>query len=40
MANLERKKYKRLGINFLILIVFFAQMLMVAGVSHSKSFVE
>ena len=40
MANLERKKYKRLGINFLILIVFFAQMLMVAGVSHSKSFAE
>ena len=40
MANLERKKYKRLGINFLILIVFFAQMLMVAGVSHSKSFAQ
>ena len=38
MANLERKKYKRLGINFLILIVFFAQMLIVAGVSHSKTF--
>lgn len=40
MANLERKKYKKLGINFLILIVFFAQMLMVAGFSHSKSFAE
>lgn len=40
MANLERKKYKRLGINFLILIVFFAQMLMVIGVSHSKSFAK
>lgn len=40
MANLERKKYKRLGINFLILIVFFAQMLMVAGFSLSKSFAE
>ena len=38
MKNLERKKYKRLGINFLIIIVFFAQMLMVAGVSFSKSF--
>lgn len=40
MKNLERKKYKRLGINLLIIIVFFAQMLMVAGVSHSKSFTE
>lgn len=38
MKNLERKKYKRLGLNFLIIIVFFAQMLMVAGVSFSKSF--
>lgn len=40
MKNLERKKYKRLGINFLIIVVFIAQMLMVAGVSHSKSFAE
>ena len=40
MKNLERKKFKRLGINFLIIVVFIAQMLMVAGVSHSKSFAE
>lgn len=40
MKNLERKKYKRLGINFLIIVVFIGQMLMVAGVSHSKSFAE
>ncbi|KXO15846.1 hypothetical protein LV469_05700 [Peptoniphilus sp. GNH] len=38
MKNLERKKYKRLGINFLILLVFVAQMLMVKGVSFSNSF--
>lgn len=40
MKNLERKKFKRLGINFLIIVVFIGQMLMVAGVSHSKSFAE
>lgn len=40
MKNLERKKSKRLGINFLILIVFFAQMIMVAGVTRSKSFAD
>lgn len=40
MKNLERKKYKRLGINFLILLVFFAQTFMVAGLAHSKSFLE
>lgn len=40
MKNLERKKYKRLGINFLIIIVFIAQMIMAAGVTHSKSFTE
>lgn len=40
MKNLERKKYKRLGINFLIIIVFFVQMLIVAGISHSRSFSE
>ena len=40
MANLERKKYKRLGINFLILIVFFAQMLVVTGFSLSKTFAK
>lgn len=40
MKNLERKKYKRLGINFLIIIVFIAQMVVVAGVSHSKTFIE
>lgn len=38
MKNLERQKYKRLRINFLILIVFFTQMLIVTGVSFSKSF--
>lgn len=38
MKNLERKKYKRLGINFLIIIVFIAQMLMVTGFSLSKTF--
>ena len=40
MKNLERKKYKRLGINFLILIVFISQMLIVTGQSFSKSFLE
>ena len=38
MANLERKKYKRLGINFLMLIVFLGQMLIVLGASFNKSF--
>lgn len=38
MANLERKKYKRLGINFLILVVFLGQMLIVLGASFNKSF--
>ncbi len=38
MKSLERKKNKRLGINFLIVIVFLAQMFMVTGVSFSKSF--
>lgn len=38
MKNLERKKYKRLGINFLIIIVFISQMLIVTGASFSKSF--
>lgn len=40
MKNLERKKFKRLGINFLILIVFISQMLIVTGQSFSKSFLE
>lgn len=40
MKNLERKKYKRLGIFFLIIIVFFAQMLIVGGNSHSKTFAQ
>lgn len=40
MKNLERKKYKRLGINFLIITVFIAQILMVVGVGLSKSFSE
>lgn len=40
MKNLERKKYKRLGINFLIIIVFISQMLIVTGQSFSKSFLE
>ncbi len=40
MKNLERKKYKRLKINFLIIVVFISQILMVVGVSHSKSFLE
>lgn len=40
MKNLERKKFKRLGINFLILIVFISQMLIVTGQSLSKSFLE
>ncbi|WP_297811761.1 hypothetical protein [uncultured Finegoldia sp.] len=40
MKNLERKKYKRLGINFLMTIVFAAQMLIVAGVNHSKTFLD
>ncbi len=38
MKNLERKKYKRLKINLLILIVFLIQTLMVVGFSNSKSF--
>lgn len=38
MKHLERKKYKRLGIHFLILIVFIAQTIIVTGVSHSPSF--
>lgn len=38
MANLERKKYKRLGINFLLLIVFLAHMLIVTGLSFRKIF--
>ena len=38
MKNLERKKYRRLGINFLIIIVFISQMLIVTGASFSKSF--
>lgn len=40
MKNLERKKYKRLGINFLIITVFIAQILMVVGAGLSKSFSE
>src|SRR5690625_483144 len=38
MKNLERKKYKRLKINLLILIVFLIQTLMVVGFSNTKSF--
>lgn len=38
MANLERKKYKRLGLNLLTLIVFIGQMLIVVGASFNKSF--
>lgn len=38
MKSLEIKKNKRLGINVLIVIVFISQMLMVTGVSFSKSF--
>ena len=40
MKNLEGKKYKRLGINCLIIIVFITQMLLVAGASFSSSFSE
>ena len=40
MKNLEGKKYKRLGINCLIIIVFITQMLLVAGTSFSSSFSE
>lgn len=40
MKNLERKKYKRLKINLLILIVFLIQTLMVVGFSNTKSFIE
>lgn len=40
MKNLERKKYKRLGINFLIFLVFIAQTFIVAGLGHSKSFLQ
>ncbi|EGS31266.1 hypothetical protein HMPREF9130_0647 [Peptoniphilus sp. oral taxon 375 str. F0436] len=40
MGKLERKKCKRLGINFLIVLVFFAQTFMVAGVSFSQSFLQ
>lgn len=40
MGKLERKKYKRLGINFLILLVFVAQTFIVAGLGHSKSFLQ
>ena len=40
MRNLERKKYKRLGINFLTAIVFVVQIIMVAGTSFSNSFAK
>lgn len=40
MGKLERKKYKRLGINFLIVLVFLAQTFMVAGASFSQTFLQ
>ena len=40
MKNLERKKYKRLGINLLLIIVFFSHMLIVAGLSFRATFLE
>lgn len=40
MKNLERKKYKKLGINFLIVMVFIGQIFIVAGLSHSNTFLK